>query len=142
YGFDEQSGNFQLMKYSGAGQGMDYVNALGQFMADSGPYNNEVFSSRPDGHNPSMLMFTWDLNTQGTPQIPQVMKINSPVQLEGSYPGTLSNFGGTLPSTGITGDLVLIEDDNSGTSTDIHDACDAVLNGAAISGNIAVIRRG
>lgn len=142
YGFDEQSGNFQLMNYSGTGQGMDYVNALGQFAANSGPNNNAIFSSPPDGQNPTMLMFTWDLNTQGTPQIPQVMEVNNPAILQGSYPGTVSNFGGTLPAAGITGDLVLIEDDNSGTSTDIHDGCDVILNGAAISGNIAVIRRG
>lgn len=53
-----------------------------------------------------------------------------------------SNFAEPLTNTPITADLVVVEDDNSGPSTDTYDGCDNITNGSSISGKIAVVRRG
>ena len=53
--------------------------------------------------------------------------------------GIDQDCNGILPS-GFTEDLVLVEDDES--TGDINDACDPIVNGAALDGKIAVIRRG
>ncbi len=61
--------------------------------------------------------------------------------LAGIYAGTPANFGGGIPLN-LTSDLVLIEDDNAGASTDPNDGCDNITNGGALNGKIVVIRRG
>lgn len=137
YGFDEVSGNFQSYNFGNGGAGSDYVLALAQANADSGPGNNAVFGTPPDGQSPVMQMFTW--SPAGDPK---VLTINTPSNLSGTYTGTVAGFGPAIPSAGIPGNLVLVEDDNSGVSTDPNDACDVITNGSAITGNIAVIRRG
>lgn len=62
--------------------------------------------------------------------------VNSPAGIAGDYFGIRASFGGSL--TPITGDLVLVDDGTAPT----NDACTALSNGAAISGNIAVLYRG
>lgn len=54
YGFDEASGNFQEMNYSGAGLGSDSVNAEAQ---DGSGTCNANFGTPPDGQNPTMQMY-------------------------------------------------------------------------------------
>ncbi|MEZ4874857.1 MAG: M36 family metallopeptidase [Flavobacteriaceae bacterium] len=39
-------------------------------------------------------------------------------------------------------DIIVVEDDNSGTSTDPNDACDPITNGGDLTGKIAILRRG
>ncbi len=137
YGFDEQSGNFQENNYGNGGAGSDSVNADAQ---DGSGTNNATFLTPPDGSNPRMQMFIW--NAPGN-VLGSFLTVNAPGSLAGSYLAADSNFGGTpLPTTPITADLALVEDDNSGTSTDTYDACDTVTNGALLAGKIAVIRRG
>ncbi|WP_299156376.1 thrombospondin type 3 repeat-containing protein [uncultured Tenacibaculum sp.] len=64
--------------------------------------------------------------------------VNSPASIAGVYISTLATaFGGDL-SAPVTADLVLVEDDTAPTS----DACSDLVNGAAINGKIAIIRRG
>ncbi len=64
--------------------------------------------------------------------------VNSPGSIAGDYPAILATaFGGQLGSP-VTGNLVLVAD-GTGVS---EDACEALTNGAALNGNIAVIRRG
>ncbi len=139
YGFTEPAGNFQNTNYSTFGQGNDYVVALAQAGSDNGPGNNANFASPPDGSSGYMRMFTWD----PPGGVPEVLTINSPSGLAGPYTGTLAAFGPEIPFGGITSDLTLVIDDNSGsTSTDVNDACDVITNGTAINGKIAVIRRG
>ncbi|KAJ1958078.1 hypothetical protein EC988_000505 [Linderina pennispora] len=58
YGFDEVSGNFQDINYSGKGAGGDYVVAFAQ---DGSSTNNANFAAPPDGQNGVMRMFVWDL---------------------------------------------------------------------------------
>lgn len=62
--------------------------------------------------------------------------VNSPAGISGDYFGVRAAFGSSL--TPITGDLVLV-DDGSASS---NEGCGALVNAAAINGNIAVIYRG
>jgi hypothetical protein len=64
--------------------------------------------------------------------------INAPGTLPPTMEVGTATFGPALTATGVTGDLVLV-DDGSGTTTD---ACEPITNGAAINGNIALIDRG
>lgn len=134
YGFDEASGNFQAMNYSGEGLDDDYVFADAQ---DGSGFNNANFGTPPDGYNPRMQMYLWNPAYAVAP-----FTINN-TPLAGSYvivdnafePGhvPLPQFPGV-----ITGDLALAED----SATDITDACTALVNPAEITGKIAVVRRG
>jgi hypothetical protein len=132
YGFDEASGNFQETNYSGQGLGNDAVNADDQ---DGSGTNNANFATPPDGNRPRMQMYNWTTGASAA-----VLSIPSGSQ-SGSYPIVPSTFGGDL-STPVTGDLVLISDDNSGTSTDSNDGCDNITNGSSLVGKIVVINRG
>ncbi|MEL6390128.1 MAG: M36 family metallopeptidase [Bacteroidota bacterium] len=62
YGFDEASGNFQFLNYSGDGLGNDPV--LAEALDASG-FNNANFATPPDGRAPRMQMFEWSSNGQG-----------------------------------------------------------------------------
>ncbi|UCH85578.1 MAG: T9SS type A sorting domain-containing protein, partial [Candidatus Latescibacterota bacterium] len=67
-----------------------------------------------------------------------IMTVNSPPSLPPTIAVGTAAFGPSLTETGVTGDLVLV-DDGTGTTTD---ACEPLINGGAISGNIALIDRG
>ena len=138
YGFDEESGNFQANNYGNGGAEGDHVVAEAQ---DGGGLNNANFMTPPDGYSGRMQMYLWSApqNVLGT-----FMTVNNGA-LAGDYYAHKSAFtgGGTpLPTTPITANLALIEDDNSGNSTDPHDGCDNVTNASELSGKIVVIRRG
>ncbi len=137
YGFDEASGNFQINNYGNGGNGGDFVFADAQ---DGSGINNANFGTPPDGGAPRMQMYLWSPPgiVLGT-----FMTVNNG-PLAGQYLAFDSNFGGTpLPTvTPITADLVLVEDDDAGASTDPNDGCDNITNAAALNGKIAVVRRG
>lgn len=135
YGFDEASGNFQENNYGNGGAGSDSVNAEAQ---DGGGTNNANFGTPPDGSNPRMQMYIWTDGGGGA--IADIFSINNG-PLAGVYSGVPAGFGAGIPLN-LTEDLVLIEDDNAGTSTDPHDGCDNITNGSALNGKIVVIRRG
>ena len=127
YGFDEAAGNFQENNYGNGGAGSDRVNADG---LDGSGTNNANFGTPPDGGNPRMQMFLWSAGSSSSTDI------NSPASIAGSINGVVGNFG---PSNfDVTGDLVLVDDG----STNPTEGCSALTNGAAISGNIALIDRG
>lgn len=134
YGFDEASGNFQENNYGNGGNGSDSVNAEAQ---DGGGTDNANFATPPDGANPRMQMYLW--GGGGTP-VADIFTINSG-PLAGTYSGIAAGFGAGIPLN-LTDDLVLIEDDDSGPSSDPNDGCDNITNGGALNGKIAVIRRG
>jgi hypothetical protein len=67
-----------------------------------------------------------------------IMTVNSPPALPSTIAVGTAQFGPSLTAVGITSDVVLV-DDGTGTSTD---ACEPLINGAAGSGNIALIDRG
>lgn len=135
YGFDESSGNFQSNNYGNGGAGIDYVQADAQ---DGSGTNNANFATPPDGSRPRMQMFLW---SAATGPIADILTINNG-PLAGIYSGVPAGFGGSIVGLTLTEDLVLVEDDNAGVSTDPNDACDTITNGGALSGKIAVIRRG
>ena len=131
YGFDEASGNFQQNNYGNGGNGNDYVFADAQ---DGSGTNNANFATPGDGGKPRMQMFLWDGAVTSGP----LLTINDG-PLAGDYEGVPAAFGGEINT--LTEDLILVEDDPSGTS-DTNDACDEITNGSDLSGKIAVIRRG
>jgi hypothetical protein len=59
YGFDEAAGNFQENNGGKGGAGSDSVNAEAQ---DGGGTNNANFATPPDGNNPRMQMYLWNLS--------------------------------------------------------------------------------
>lgn len=137
YGFDEEAGNFQVNNYGHGGNAGDFVLADAQ---DGSGINNANFGTPPDGGAPRMQMYLWSAPglVLGT-----FMTVNNG-SLAGQYYAYDANFtqGTPLPTTPITSDLVLVEDDNSGTSTDPYDGCDNIINASAINGKIAILRRG
>ncbi|MGB0384698.1 MAG: M36 family metallopeptidase [Ardenticatenaceae bacterium] len=60
YGFDEASGNFQENNYNNGGVGSDAVSAEAQ---DGGGLNNANMATPPDGGNPRMQMYLWNLTS-------------------------------------------------------------------------------
>jgi PKD repeat protein len=132
YGFDEQAGNFQQNNYGRGGTGGDYVRADAQ---DGGGTNNANFATPPDGNNPRMQMYLW---TSGSGLV-QLLTVNSPSSIQGGYSTSQATFGPGVPATPLTADLVLVDD---GTNPDPEDACDPIVNAAALNGKIAVIDRG
>lgn len=68
--------------------------------------------------------------------------INSPASIAGSYAAQAALFGPALSGTGVTGNVVRVVDDNTQPGPDPNDGCGNITNGAAISGNIALVRRG
>jgi hypothetical protein len=66
------------------------------------------------------------------------MFVNSPPALPPTITIGSASFGPALTETGVTGDVVLV-DDGTGTVTD---ACEPLINGGAVNGNIALIDRG
>jgi len=122
YGFDEPSGNFQDNNYGNGGAGSDFVNADAQ---DGSSTNNANFSTPPDGTNPRMQMFEWNVNQNIS------ISVTNPPAIAGFYAVTGANFGPQLGT--YSGTLV---------DTNPTDACVPINNGAAINGNIALIDRG
>ena len=135
YGFDEASGNFQKSHYvPGNPTGAD--DAVIADGLDGSDFNNANFSTPPDGFNPRMQIFLWSTSNGNT------LTINNG-SLAGSYVGVPAAFGDELPAIDpLTTELALTFDDNSGTSTDINDACDPIIDGANLNGKIAIINRG
>lgn len=68
--------------------------------------------------------------------------INSPPTIAGTYPAQPAGYGPALTGTGVTGNVVLMVDDNAAGGTDPNDGCGNVTNAAALAGNIALARRG
>ena len=132
YGFDEASGNFQTNNYGRGGTAGDAVTADAQ---DGSGTNNANFATPADGGTPRMQMFLWSAPTSSPVD---KLTINTPSGISGSYNAIPAGFGGAIPTTPLTSDLVLVVDDTAPTD----DACNAIVNAAALNGKIAVIRRG
>ncbi len=130
YGFDEASGNFQENNYGRGGLGTDSVNADAQDNADGIPpsANNANFATPPDGSNPRMQMFEW--------LAPPDLIVNTPAAIAGTYPSAGASFGPRLDSTGVTGDLEIVDDGTASGS----EGCGSLVG--FTSGRIALIDRG
>ncbi len=130
YGFDEVSGNFQRNNYSKGGAANDWVKAEAQ---DGSGTNNANFYPPADGQTPRMQMFIWN----GSPNT-NIVTVNSPTGISGSYFATQSTFAPGVDGTPLTGNVV--EAFSSGAVP--SEACNAITNASAVSGNIGMIDRG
>ncbi len=130
YGFDEANGNFQANNYGKGGLDNDYVFAEAQ---DGSGMNNANFSTPTDGQNGRMQMFIWTGAVSSN-----LLTVNSPTGVAGPYAAAEATFGPGLTLTPITANVVLVNDG----SGDSADACQTILNTAAINGKIAILYRG
>jgi extracellular elastinolytic metalloproteinase len=128
YGFDEQSGNFQLNNYSGSDGAFDAVEAQA---FDGGGFNNANFGTPPDGESPRMQMYLWAFNTSN-----EYLSIQSPGSIAGAYQSAVATFGPNLTSAPIIAPLVLM---NDGSDTPTF-GCNSPLND--VSNKIVLIDRG
>ncbi|WP_395374340.1 PA domain-containing protein [Marinicella sp. W31] len=69
--------------------------------------------------------------------LPQLV-INAPASLAGNYPIQTASFGPPIPNNGLTGDIVLAEDND--TTGDVNDGCDTITTD--LTGVIALVNRG
>ncbi|MBX2980594.1 MAG: T9SS-dependent M36 family metallopeptidase [Flavobacteriales bacterium] len=129
YGFDEQSGNFQVNNFGNGGLGNDEVIAEGQ---DGGGMNNANFGTPPDGDNGRMQMYLWRASSDST------LFVNSPLPIAGVYTNAVAGFGPPLPAVPIIADVVLAVD---GVAP-VNNACEGLTNAAEIAGKIALVDRG
>jgi hypothetical protein len=60
--------------------------------------------------------------------------------LTGGHQAVAAGFGGAFTAIALTEDTVLVTDEN--VDPDENDACEAITNGPALEGKVAVIRRG
>src|SRR5439155_19247582 len=67
-----------------------------------------------------------------------VLRVNSPAAIAADYEAGTATFGPTLTSPGVTQAVVLVNDGVGTTS----DGCEALVNGAAVAGKIALVDRG
>ena len=125
HGFDEAAGNFQTDNFGHGGLGADPVQAEAQ---DGSGTDNANFATPPDGSKPRMQMYLW--TGKGTVQV----HVNTPSPA--SYPGAPAQFGRKLDATGVTGDVVLVNDGTGTTS----DGCEAITQD--LRRRIALIDRG
>lgn len=69
-------------------------------------------------------------------QVRATLVISAPNSIAGQYDAVPAGFGGTVPNNGLTGEILLAEDNVGAT----QDACESIKNN--ISGKIALIQRG
>jgi extracellular elastinolytic metalloproteinase len=125
HGFDEAAGNFQTDNFGKGGLGADAVQAEAQ---DGSGTDNANFATPPDGSQPRMQMYLW--TGKGTVQV----HVDTPSPA--TYPGAPAQFGRKLDATGVTGDVVLVDDGIDTTS----DGCEAITQN--LRRKIALIDRG
>ncbi len=132
YGFNEPAGNFQTNNFGRGGLGNDPVRADALDGALNNPpnANNANFSTPPDGSPARMQMFMWL-----APNL--VVRVDQPFQE--LYIAQGAAFGGSVPQTGLDGDLVPVDDGSGELGIE---GCGALVNGAELAGNIALIKRG
>lgn len=127
YGFDEQSGNFQVNNYGKGGDGDDPVYAHGM----DGLVNNAMFIATPDGEPSDMYMYLWDSSEE--PGNPVIVNDGN---LAGEYGGAITRFGGMLPLEGtLTSDLAVLK----GEGGEDYSGCGTIVNGGEIAGKIAIV---
>jgi extracellular elastinolytic metalloproteinase len=129
YGFNEAALNFQENNFGKGGAGSDSVDAEAQ---DGSGTDNANFSTPADGSNPRMQMYLW--TGVGTHQV----NVQTPSSIAGNYVAQGDGeFGPALTTTGVTGDIVLVNDGVGTTS----DGCESIPSGS-LTGKIALIDRG
>lgn len=134
YGFDEESGNFQVNNYGNGGLENDWVRAEA---LDGGGTSNANFATPEDGEAPRMQMYIWTNDPLPTSNPPKLI-VTGPVGVAGQYDMAVAAFGADLPIDPIVSEVILVTDTTGTTS----DACEPIVNSAEIAGKIALIDRG
>lgn len=129
HGFDESSGNFQQNNYGNGGQGSDPIRAEAQ---DGGGLNNANFFTPPDGSSGRMQMYVWENGANSD------IRIDEPAGLSGTITVGNAQFGPQELTEDITAPIVVAVDGSSMPEL----VCESVVNGPAVNGNVALIRRG
>ncbi|WP_206486467.1 rhombosortase-dependent M36 family metallopeptidase [Thalassotalea sp. G2M2-11] len=138
HGFDEASGNAQLVNYGRGGIEGDPLRAEVQ---DNSGFNNANMSTPADGYSPRMQMYLWDSKdaVNGTDYGIKVSSHSDIGLLESTR---RSAFG--MGQFSVAGNLVRLtdgfEDVDAGNTT--TDGCEEAINGDMLAGNIAIIDRG
>lgn len=132
HGFDEASGNAQVLNYERGGVEGDALNVEVQ---DNSGFDNANMSTPADGGSPRMQMFLWDTT--------QAVNGEDFGLTVASHPGLglldvvqFASFGADVYD--LSGDLVRIED----AVDPIRNGCETPVNGADLAGKIAIIDRG
>ncbi|WP_169433308.1 T9SS-dependent M36 family metallopeptidase [Lewinella cohaerens] len=133
YGFDEESGNFQVNNYGRGGDDGDHVRAEA---LDGSNTNNANFATPADGGRPRMQMFLWGGSLPSFP--PPSLEVTAPESVQGSYEFIQGAFGADLPAGSPEVEVVLVSD-TIGVSSD---ACEPIINGADLFGKVAMLDRG
>ncbi len=68
---------------------------------------------------------------------PAVLTVNSPGAIAGDYTVQTASFGPSIPTQGLTADVILADD---GTAPDVNDACQPI--NTDLTGAIAIVNRG
>ncbi len=133
YGFDEISGNFQEENFEFGGQENDVLNADIQ---DGSFVNNAQFIPSPDGFSPRIEMFEWGQATEPV----SISEITAPDEIADDINISAAAFGTGIPddTDPIEGTLVLVDDGTENPTL----ACEELINGDEVEGNIALIDRG
>lgn len=138
HGFDEQSGNAQMVNYGRGGAEGDPILAQGQ---DASGRNNANMATPADGSSPTMQQYLFDGELNGE------VKQLTPEELE-SFNFTGASFG---PSTfDVTGTVVPVSDGVGDSDTDGCGLTDPLLGlvstpgvpQPSLAGNIALVDRG
>lgn len=126
YGFDEASGNFQQLNYTGKGAGGDYVLAHGQ---DGGGISNANFSTPPDGLKGVMQMYLWEKPSN-------LLTVTAPASVAGVYVTGEAQFGPAVGTEPIEGEVVIVNDGSSLPTW----GCNPPIND--VRGKIVIVDRG
>lgn len=129
YGFDEVSGNFQQINYSGLGEGDDFVFA---HALDGSGTNNANFGTPEEGLNPYMQMYVWEHI------VGNLLEITAPVSIANSYTTGSSTFGVPPPTIPFSSEIILVNDGSSAATL----GCGTLINSNQLSGKIAFFDRG
>ncbi|MGK0365868.1 MAG: extracellular elastinolytic metalloproteinase [Saprospiraceae bacterium] len=137
YGMDESGGAFQTNNYGNGGTEGDPVIALAQQGADAGAINNASFSPTVDGESGVMSMYVWDQTSSA-----RYLQVDAPLNITGIYQtGITEGWGATIGSNNPVSGIVVEANDNVFNAT-ATDACEELVNGLDVMGNIALVDRG
>ena len=140
YGFDEESGNFQLDNYGNGGpdaRDNDWVRARSQFGASIDSTDNASFSPTIDGIPSNLQMYEWTKEGAST----KYVQVNAPAAVAGRYDTGTTGFewGADFRTSPLENvDVVVAEDERNPTS----DACSDLINTSEVAGKIVMIDRG
>ncbi|QSQ23295.1 myxosortase-dependent M36 family metallopeptidase [Pyxidicoccus parkwayensis] len=126
-GFDEAAGNAQTDNYGRGGLDGDYLRAEGQ---DYVGRNNANMSTPSDGQRPRMQMFVYD--TRGV----RVMEVSNEHPMSGRWTTGVAAFG--PQQFNVTAAAVFANDGVASPFGTVADACEPLVNAAAVSGKIVL----